>query len=367
MDAENSTAHTAAPTPADAAVDWLLRQQAIDAPMDDSEWQSFILWLEADPTHAAAFDRLVLADGLAAVALRSAPAALPPLSPAAANDDQPASGSAAPQSAARRFTGGWRWGLGGGAIAAGLALLLVQQAPASRPYAIVTAPGEQRLVELAGGSRIFVNGGTRLSLDHAQPRRAELVSGEAVFHIRHDAADPFRLVVGGRVIEDAGTVFNVVNDAQGLGVAVAEGAVVFEPGRSALRLGPGDAVAAPAVGAPRMLHIAATSIGGWRQGRLAFNGQPLASLAAAVFRLRGITMILAPGLSQKPFTGIVTLTGNAEKDVPHIAALIGAHWRREKGRWYLSDGGHRLATRPDTVAGTGVRADLAAAAGDGGR
>ncbi len=361
MDAENSTAQTAAQTATEAAVAWHLRQQATDAPMDSAEWHAFIMWLEADPAHAAAFDRLALVDGLAAVALRAAPAVLPPLSPTAANDDQPSAGIGVPQRAARRLSLGW--GIAGGAIAAGFAIALVPQAPASKPYAIVTAPGEQRLVELAGGSRIFVNGGTRLALDEAQPRRAELLTGEAIFHIRHDAADPFRLVVGSRVIEDAGTVFNVVNDAQGLGVAVAEGAVVFEPGRRGLRLGPGDAVAAPALGAPRMLHVAATSIGGWRQGRLAFNGQPLANLATAVYRLRGITMILAADLSQKPFTGIVTLTGNAEKDVPHIAALIGARWRREEGRWYLSDGMHRLVARPATAVGDGVRADLAGAAG----
>lgn len=40
-------------------------------------------------------------------------------------------------------------------------------------------------------------------------------------------------------------------------------------------------------------------------------------------------------LAQRPFTGMVVLTGKAERDVPHLAALIGADWRHDGEDWII--------------------------------
>ena len=46
---------------ADQAIAWHLSQDGMDA----SAWHRFVEWLEADPRHAEAYDRIALADGLA--------------------------------------------------------------------------------------------------------------------------------------------------------------------------------------------------------------------------------------------------------------------------------------------------------------
>ena len=42
----------------------------------------------------------------------------------------------------------------------------------SQPYAVETAPGEQRAVQLADGSEIVLAGGSRVTLDRADARVA---------------------------------------------------------------------------------------------------------------------------------------------------------------------------------------------------
>ncbi len=311
----------------DQAVAWHLRQRDI-APDD---WQQFIAWLEGDPAHAAAYDRLALVDALLPAAPSFDAVPLHAL-PIAANDDAPVM----PQ---RRL---WRWATGAGAVAAAVVALLVipqGQAPQTDKFTVATAAGERRSVDLGDGGRIDLSGSSQVQLDRKNPRVAALVSGEALFHIHHDDARPFTLVAGDYTVRDVGTVFNAVRDGKTFQVAVAEGGVIFQPEHQAVRLRPGDALSADGDAQNIALRrVAIESVGGWRQGRVSFYGQPLSRLADAVHRLYAVTIVLTPRLSQRPFTGIITFTGAAEKDIPHIAALVGAKWRRDGRQWYLSDG-----------------------------
>ncbi|QHL90470.1 hypothetical protein GVO57_06010 [Sphingomonas changnyeongensis] len=76
---------------------------------------------------------------------------------------------------------------------------------------------------LADGSRVDLNGGTRIALDRGNPRFARLERGEALFTIVHDEARPFEVHAGDAVLRDLGTVFDVVREPDRLRVAVAEG------------------------------------------------------------------------------------------------------------------------------------------------
>ncbi|WP_010544777.1 FecR family protein [Sphingomonas elodea] len=301
------------------AIAWQLRL----AEGDESSWVDFIGWLEASPAHAAAYDRVATADRLLDEVRFPEPVA------AAGNDNQPAP---------RRM----RWWIGGGASAAAavaLALLPAIQ-PRGQAYEVATRDGERRTVALGDGTRIELSGGTRLTLDRANPRVATLDRGEALFHVRHDAAQAFTLRVGGVAVRDLGTVFNVAHGEGRLSVAVSEGAVAFEPGGTSVTLRPGDALSAREDGSALVRsRIAPGLVGGWRSGHLSFTGQPLGEVASTLKRLYGTQIALEGGLSERPFTGVVHLTGVADRDVPRLAELIGAHWRREAGRWILAEQG----------------------------
>lgn len=296
----------------DTAIDWHLRQ----ADMTADDWMAFVAWLEADPAHAAAFDRVAMVD-------RAIPPAPTPLE--AANDD------AVP---VRR----WRGVIGGSVAAAVAAALLAPVMLAQRPdpYSVETAAGERRVVALGDGTRIEMSGGTRLTLDHHDNRVAALDRGQALFTVRHDAAHPFTLTAGGVAVRDLGTVFDVARDGPRLAVQVASGSVMVQPDRDRITLTPGQTLLTDeASGHAVRGTVAPADVGGWRQGRIALTGATLGDLASAWRRLYGTRLNLTGALAQRPFTGMVALTGKAERDVPHVAALIGADWRRDGEDWII--------------------------------
>ena len=297
----------------DQAIEWHLSQ----ARMAPAEWDAFVEWLEADATHAAAYDRIAALDATLPPMLAMAPVAT--AAPLAANDNPP-----------RRW-----WGWAGGAVAAALVLALsVTLIHGTEPYSVTTRPGETRTLALADGTRIELGGGSTLRLDRRNARVASLDAGEAVFHVRHNAARPFELRSGTAVIRDLGTVFDVARAGPRLDVAVAEGSVLFRPDAEAITLVGGQAVSLREdAGTISRSLVAPAEVGGWRHGTLSFQDASVGEVAATIGRVSAARVTVAPGLSAKPFTGMVRLTGEASHDIPHVAGLIGARWRKQGDQW----------------------------------
>lgn len=299
------------------AVDWHLRMPVMSA----DDWILFTAWLEADPAHARAFDRIELA-------ARTMPDSVANPQPIAANDSAPTS--------IRRP---WFAALVGAAVAASVAALVAPAVMQSRAsiIEIATVPGETRSIALADGTRIELNGASRLHYGSGNVRLVSLDSGEATFHVVHDSRNPFTVRSGNRIIEDVGTVFNVLREGSRLDVQVAEGAVLFQPGFEAVTLQSGHAISArDGERGGLVSDIPVDTVGGWSGGRLRFTAEPVSRLAEAIHRRYGIYIVLAPAMAKQKFTGIITLSGNADQDVPHVAALIGARWRQDGARWTLS-------------------------------
>ena len=314
-------------TAREQAIDWHLRQ--VD--LTEGQWMEFIAWLES-PVNAVAYDFVASADRMLGN--------LPQVSTVStfavpANDVYPV---AAPvRGGARR----WGWSVGGLAMAACLALVAMPmlRAPGARPYWVETKSGERSQVALADGTQIELNGGTRLGLDHADPRVARLEHGEAVFHVTHDAAHPFSVQSGELTVQDVGTVFDMTRSGTRLDVAVAEGSVLFQPGSDGIALTAGQGLSAREDTHELIRTSVVTDlVGGWRGGRLAFTDESLGVVAAAIERRYGIDLALESGLSHQSFTGMIAMSGAAERDIPHLAALIGAEWRHTGDQWILAPG-----------------------------
>ncbi len=308
----------------DRAIDWQLRQ----ADMDEQEWHAFVAWLEEDPAHARAFDAVML--DLEMLADR------PELYPAAAIETP-----YEPPVVAMPRRRVWAWAGGGVAVAAAacvtLMLVPLGGSGSAAPYAIETKPGQRQDIALNDGTRIELNGASRLLLDHANSRIATLESGEATFHVHHDAGAPFTVRSGAQVVQDVGTVFNVERDGKRLAVQVAEGSVLLQPQREAVALRAGAAATVEEdAGSIVVSKVDAAKVGAWRSGAIAFAGEPFGRVAGAVLRLDGVSLTIDSSLSQRPFSGMVRLTGTAARDVPHLAALVGAEWHHDGERWFIS-------------------------------
>ena len=95
---------------------------------------------------------------------------------------------------------------------------------------VATGPKERREIQLADGSTVTLAPETsiRVRLSAAQ-RSIDLDHGEALFHVAKDAARPFVVAAANAKIRAVGTVFNVINNANTVVVAVTEGRVAVNP------------------------------------------------------------------------------------------------------------------------------------------
>jgi transmembrane sensor len=302
------------PTESDlAALDWVLRTRDPEF----TEWEAFTSWLEADPAHGERY-HMLMADA----------------------DDMDALVAAVPQPVlpAPRESAWHRRRWLGGAIAAALVGVVGWQAYDGRaqPFAIETAPGERRIVPLADGSRVALNGGTRLLLDRKDGRTARLEHGEALFTIRHDAAQPFQVAVGDDRLLDIGTRFNVVRADGQTRVAVSEGAVMFNPDAEKVRLNPGQALrSVDGAGRYTLAAVDAATVGGWQTGRLEYDGAPLAEVAADIARATGTHLKVDAGIAARPFRGTILLDGLA-RDPSRLGPLLDVRITPRDDRWELN-------------------------------
>jgi transmembrane sensor len=98
------------------------------------------------------------------------------------------------------------------------------------PGTVVTGVGEQRLLALEDGSRVFLNTATRVAVRYSdQERLVELASGEALFDVAKDVNRPFIVQVGDRQVRAVGTSFVVRRDNEQLAVTLVEGKVSVTP------------------------------------------------------------------------------------------------------------------------------------------
>lgn len=283
-----------------------MREQAViwAVAVDDpgfADWDGFTAWLEADPAHAEAYDHAVLAAAAADDGLRvSAPVIRT-------------------QPVPRRRVVQWL----GGAVAASLVAVAGVQVFQERaqPYAVETGAGETRVIALADGSKMALNGGTRVMLDRADARRATLERGEALFTVVHDDSDPFVVHAGGAEIVDLGTVFNVVREPHETRVAVSEGVVAYNPRAENVRLSPGQTLV-DADGVVRIGRAELADIGGWRAGRLVYDGASLSTVAADLARATGTRVSVDPAIAPRPFTGVIALPADRAEFVAGLGPLL---------------------------------------------
>jgi transmembrane sensor len=313
----------------EAALDWVIRVRDPDF----AAWEAFTLWLEQDPAHAAAYDAMAALDaGLPAMLppapVRLADAGVGGATPIPANDEPAVDRNAA---ARRRW-----WFAGGGAAAVAAALVAFISVPRADPYVVTTAPGQTRDIALDDGTHVTLNGGTTIRLDHADPRLAALESGEALFTVTHDAKNPFRVTVGQAVFEDVGTVFNIRRVGGTTSIGVSEGAVVYNPRAEAIALPAGRALTArDGDGTVQLSAVAPQAVGGWRSGRLVYDGAPMDEIAGDLGRSLGVTIRTAPAVSAVRFTGTVMLDRDADRFFGRAAPLLGVSARKQEGAWVL--------------------------------
>ncbi|HVW73117.1 MAG TPA: FecR domain-containing protein [Rhizomicrobium sp.] len=163
-----------------------------------------------------------------------------------------------------------------------------------------TAIGQTHSYQLADGTHMDLNTGTRLHTDiGGRERIVTLDAGEAFFEVAHDAAHPFVVRAANRRITDLGTKFSVFLNGDTVRVLVYEGRVRVETEPGAAGPAPVEADGGHVVIAQGMEALVFAKPQseivkdlGWRNGMLTFDQLPLADVAEAFNRYNAKHMLV---------------------------------------------------------------------------
>lgn len=244
--------------------------QLADEQCDGAERSAFNAWLNADPSHRVAFDRM------GAIAGRMV--GQDPIERAALNS----------MLSGRRQAGGMLALL----ILAGAGLLATTAAqnPAvrSRIADQRSAIGELKPALLAGGDRITLDSDSAADIDDGQ-RTVRLWRGAVMAQVRHGSATPFVVSTAHGTAQALGTRFSVRIEDRATIVAVVQSRVeacASDGDKACLILGPGQSARLDDSGVHRLADIDPAAEAAWSEGLLVADDMPVAQLVERLNRYR---------------------------------------------------------------------------------
>ncbi|WP_260927520.1 FecR family protein [Novosphingobium sp. 9] len=239
-----------------------------------------------------------------------------------------------PMDVPARFSLRKRLALAGGTLAAlaACAVAVVTLHVPDEKYE--TQIGELRSVALSDGSSVSIDAKSRIDVAFdAGHRDVHLLAGKALFHATHNAARPFRVIVGNVTVTDLGTVFEVSDDASDgmVDVLVTQGSVRVDSPMGQLTLVTGQRARFAKVAghgpAPRPVPVASAEIDrmlAWRDGRLELDGETLDSAVADINRHSRLQVhVASPALGRQSLYGSFRMD-DAEGFASAAAMSLGA-------------------------------------------
>lgn len=287
----------------DAAAQWAARLGSDQCTRADEE--AARSWINKDPAHARAYAQYMgLWDAVGdLVATDKAHQILKPLR--------------SPVLVRRKIS---RRILLSGGLAAALAVATAVVAPLWLHGAgtLMTAPGEQRRVQLPDGTGVLLNTNTQLRVKFVDAERGIMLDrGQAFFEVAKDTKRPFRVFVGSDEVRALGTAFEVRRIGNGVQVTLEEGRVAIYHSDSArsqpqafppvtsgtsVVVGPSTPVAILAPGEQAVVQpgdlvlvhtVDLKKTQAWRDGRMILDDVSLGDAVADLTRYGGVQIVLA--------------------------------------------------------------------------
>ena len=255
----------------------------------------------------------------------------------------------------------WNW------VGAAACAMVVLAAAAAffllEPRTYQTGLGERRVITLADGSRVSMDGATRVRVLYADGRRQFwLDNGRAKFSVAKDPLHPFTVSAGGEIVVATGTQFSVELLRQQVRVALYEGHVtvwrastqkgVLQPvmadGKVAEQnLTPGRELVA-AAGAPTGQIVDTDPVRSlsWEAGQLVFDNELLASAVERVNRYAAQPVHVTEAAGREIRVSGVFVAGDTDAFVEGVVSLFPLRAVRTGDVVTLEVDHGRLANRP---------------------
>lgn len=209
--------------------------------------------------------------------------------------------------------------------------------------------GEQRLIQLADGSKIRLDAASKIRVRFDRgARRIRLEDGRAFFDVAHDPTRPFIVDAGQASVRAIGTRFDVRQDVGVTRVTLVQGRVevrgLVHDNAAPVQLQAGQqVVAGQVVSTPRAADVgAATS---WISGQIVFHAVPLRQAIVEINRYSRRPVALDPDYQgEAPVTGIFD-AGDVQAFTSSVGALRGLTVKPQ------ADGTLLLTPHPAAAAG----------------
>jgi transmembrane sensor len=273
------------------AIDWLF--QLRENPDDAATRASFDAWMTADPRHTPVFEQIECLIGDTSRLLC---------------EDERFLSKASRKPVSRKLKGA-------AAAFAGLCLLagLHLDIPLRLRADHISDTGRSEIIRMADGSVVTLNANSAIAIRFTpQERCIILLRGEVFVDVRPDPSRPFCVEAGGGKTTALGTAFDVDLRGAETQVAVEEHSVKIDAGAATTPtiLQQNQSIVydeSGRVSDPQTLDP--STIGAWRQGRLAFENQPLGDIVTGIQRyLPGHVLVATGNLRQKRLSGSLDLT-----------------------------------------------------------
>jgi len=296
--------------PLDEAASWYAKLHSDSA--TESTWTEFLSWLESDPSHSTAFDRVE--DIYEELDQARAPLA--------AELDQ--AGTIVALNAWRGLRRPLIFRAASGALGLLAACIVVAvgygriHAPSNSVTQYETRIGESKKIALADGSIVEMNTGSALTVNFNKTQRlVRLDKGEAVFRVAKDPGRAFVVTAGDREVRDLGTVYDIQRGDRQVLVTVAEGLVAVSPHAGlvqsaddlAVEVLPGEQLVFNDGAAKPTIHkIDTDAVLAWRNGYLTFTNASLAQVAKDLSRYFTHPIVFQDqDAASRPFSGVLKI------------------------------------------------------------
>lgn len=186
--------------------------------------------------------------------------------------------------------------------------------------------GQQLTHALPDGSRVMLDAMTTLSAAYYSGRRQlTLTRGAAFFDVARDADRPFSVDCGAVCVTVLGTRFSVDRQADRVRIDVESGLVRVsradgapgEPLRVDLRAGEALLVEPPGASAGPQTRRTSAATAPWREGRLSFDGAPLADIVERLSRYHPRAIAVDPRVAAWPVTAEIRIA-LADEWIRHV-------------------------------------------------
>lgn len=301
----------------DGAAYWLMRLNEPDIETDELE--AFSAWRAKSPNNRAAYERLEdLVESMRT--LSSDPDIERAVGDAIARGRKRALKAARPQ------TKRWRMALVGGLVAA---TVVVGAIVVWRQPTYSTGVGQTFSARLEDGSRLQLSTDSAVRVRFSKgERHIDLIRGQALFEVAHNAARPFIVTAADTQVRAVGTRFEVRRQGETVRVTLAQGSVMVtdkDAPRARWRLSPGQSLAlsptAPSTTKP--VAVDAAMVTSWTTGNLVFQGETLADAVAELNRYSREKIILAPGTPTGRHVSGVFPAGETSDFVAAVSSAFG--------------------------------------------